>query len=50
VERSRVVRLGDGIGYVDRLVRDYAIFFFLGVFWLPLWKVVYMIAEFISSM
>jgi hypothetical protein len=49
LERNRVMRLGGGIGYVDRLVGNCAIFFFLGVFWLPLWKVVYRIAEFMPS-
>jgi hypothetical protein len=49
LERNRYVRLGGGIGYVDRLVGNYAIFFFLGVFWLPLRKVVYRIANFMSS-
>ena len=48
LERNRVVRLGGGIGYVGRQVGDYAIFFFLGDFWLPLRKVVYMIAKFIQ--
>ncbi len=43
------MRLGGGIGYVDRLVGNCAIFFFLGIFWLPLWKVVYRIAEFMPS-
>jgi hypothetical protein len=36
LERNRVVPLGGGIGYVDRLVGNCAIFFFFGVFWLPL--------------
>jgi hypothetical protein len=44
-----MVRLGGGIGDVDRLVGDCTIFFFLGVFWLPLEKVVYRIANFIQS-
>ena len=48
LERNRMVRLGGGIGYVGRLVGNCAIFFFLGVFWLPLRKVVYRIAHFIS--
>jgi hypothetical protein len=29
------MRLGGGIGYVDRLVGNCAIFFFFGFFWLP---------------
>ena len=43
------MRLGGGVGYVGRLVGNCAIFFFLGVFWLPLRKVVYRIADFIPS-
>jgi len=43
------VRLGGEIGYVGRLVGIYAIFFFLGDFWLPLRKVVYRIAGFKPS-
>ncbi len=35
LERNRAVRLGGGIGYVDRLVGIWSIFFFLGDFWLP---------------
>jgi hypothetical protein len=43
-----VVRLGNAIGDVNRLVGNDAIFFFLGEFWLPLRKIVYRIANFIQ--
>jgi hypothetical protein len=49
LERNRLMCLGGGIGDVDSLVGNYAIFFFFGGFWLPLRKVVYRIANFIQS-
>ena len=49
LKRNKAVCLGGGIGYVDRLVGIWSIFFFLGDFWLTLRKVVYRIAELMPS-